>query len=131
MLGLHQSCRHVVRSWTNQSFGAHLHNMTLTNGKLRVPQDGRYYLYSQVSAVFPRVFSLFPDVRTNEPPDPPVPSFRCTFVTRPQRRATETSAASVTSWFSASTRRPPTRVPYRYVESHTYHDGGEVEPASL
>lgn len=46
--GLHQSCRHVVRSWANQSFGAHLHNMTLTNGKLRVPQDGRYYLYSQV-----------------------------------------------------------------------------------
>lgn len=45
---LHQSCRHMVRSWTNQSFGAHLHNMTLTNGKLRVPQDGRYYLYSQV-----------------------------------------------------------------------------------
>lgn len=46
--GLHQSCRHVVRTWANQSFGAHLHNMTLSNGKLRVPQDGRYYLYSQV-----------------------------------------------------------------------------------
>ena len=25
--------------------------MTLTNGKLRVPQDGRYYLYSQVSSL--------------------------------------------------------------------------------
>lgn len=25
--------------------------MSLTNGKLRVPQDGRYYLYSQVSTV--------------------------------------------------------------------------------
>lgn len=49
--GLHQSCRHVVRSWANQSFGAHLHNMTLTNGKLRVPQDGRYYLYSQVGSL--------------------------------------------------------------------------------
>lgn len=49
--GLHQSCRHVVRSWANQSFGAHLHNMTLSNGKLRVPQDGRYYLYSQVITV--------------------------------------------------------------------------------
>ncbi|CAL8241390.1 unnamed protein product [Merluccius merluccius] len=50
---LHQSCRHVVRSWANQSFGAHLHNMTLTNGKLRVPQDGRYYLYSQVYFRYP------------------------------------------------------------------------------
>lgn len=50
--GLHQSCRHVVRSWANQSFGAHLHNMTLSNGKLRVPQDGRYYLYSQVIILY-------------------------------------------------------------------------------
>lgn len=51
--GLHQSCRHVVRTWTNHSFGAHLHNMSLTNGKLRVPQDGRYYLYSQVYFRYP------------------------------------------------------------------------------
>uniref|UniRef100_A0A8C7ZAN4 TNF superfamily member 10, like n=1 Tax=Oryzias sinensis TaxID=183150 RepID=A0A8C7ZAN4_9TELE len=51
--GLHQSCRHMVRSWANQSFGAHLHNMTLSNGKLRVPQDGRYYLYSQVYFRYP------------------------------------------------------------------------------
>uniref|UniRef100_A0A4W5MLX8 Tumor necrosis factor ligand superfamily member 10 n=1 Tax=Hucho hucho TaxID=62062 RepID=A0A4W5MLX8_9TELE len=50
---LHQSCRHLVRSWTNQSFGAHLHNMTLANGRLRVPQDGRYYMYSQVYFRYP------------------------------------------------------------------------------
>ncbi|XP_041738539.1 tumor necrosis factor ligand superfamily member 10 [Coregonus clupeaformis] len=50
---LHQSCRHPVRSWTNQSFGAHLHNMTLANGRLRVPQDGRYYMYSQVYFRYP------------------------------------------------------------------------------
>ncbi|XP_028993834.1 TNF superfamily member 10, like [Betta splendens] len=50
---LHQSCRHMVRTWANQSFGAHLHNMTLSNGKLRVPQDGRYYLYSQVYFRYP------------------------------------------------------------------------------
>lgn len=50
---LHQSCRHPVRSWANQSFGAHLHNMTLANGKLSVPQDGRYYLYSQVYFRYP------------------------------------------------------------------------------
>uniref|UniRef100_A0A3Q0R292 Tumor necrosis factor ligand superfamily member 10 n=1 Tax=Amphilophus citrinellus TaxID=61819 RepID=A0A3Q0R292_AMPCI len=53
MPGLHQSCRHLVRSWANQSLGAHLHNMTLSNGKLRVPQDGRYYLYSQVYFRYP------------------------------------------------------------------------------
>ncbi|XP_062849397.1 TNF superfamily member 10, like isoform X1 [Trichomycterus rosablanca] len=50
---LHQSCRHPVRTWANQSFGAHLHNMTLSNGRLRVPQDGRYYLYSQVYFRYP------------------------------------------------------------------------------
>ncbi|XP_018588801.2 TNF superfamily member 10, like [Scleropages formosus] len=50
---LHQSCRHPLRSWGNQSFGAHLHNMTLSNGRLRVPQDGRYYLYSQVYFRYP------------------------------------------------------------------------------
>ncbi|KAL6118258.1 uncharacterized protein ACO6RY_03092 [Pungitius sinensis] len=53
MPDLHQSCRHVVRTWANQSFGAHLHNMSLTNGRLRVPQDGRYYLYSQVYFRYP------------------------------------------------------------------------------
>ncbi|KAJ8247135.1 hypothetical protein GJAV_G00259160 [Gymnothorax javanicus] len=47
-LDLHQSCRHPLRSWGTQSFGSHLHNMTLTNGHLRVPLDGRYFLYSQV-----------------------------------------------------------------------------------
>ncbi|KAJ8007856.1 hypothetical protein DPEC_G00098530 [Dallia pectoralis] len=52
-LHLHQSCRHPVRSWANQSFGAHLHNMTLANGRLRVPQNGRYYLYSQVYFRYP------------------------------------------------------------------------------
>ncbi|KAL4631699.1 tumor necrosis factor ligand superfamily member 10-like [Arapaima gigas] len=50
---LHQSCRHPLRSWGNQSFGAHLHNMTLSNGRLRVPHDGRYYLYSQVYFRYP------------------------------------------------------------------------------
>ncbi|KAJ8351334.1 hypothetical protein SKAU_G00228100 [Synaphobranchus kaupii] len=50
---LHQSCRHPVRSWGTQSFGAHLHNMTLINGHLRVPLDGRYFLYSQVYFRYP------------------------------------------------------------------------------
>ncbi|TSL04363.1 Tumor necrosis factor ligand superfamily member 10 [Bagarius yarrelli] len=45
---LHQSCRHLVRSWGNQSFGSHMHNMSLSNGRLRIPQTGRYYLYAQI-----------------------------------------------------------------------------------
>ncbi|XP_041926884.1 tumor necrosis factor ligand superfamily member 10-like isoform X1 [Alosa sapidissima] len=50
---LHQSCRHPVRTWGNGSFGAHLRNMTLANGRLRVPLDGRYYLYAQVYFRYP------------------------------------------------------------------------------
>ncbi|XP_061103563.1 tumor necrosis factor ligand superfamily member 10-like [Conger conger] len=50
---LHQSCRHPLRSWGNHSFGAHLHNMSLWNGRLRVPREGRYYLYSQVYFRYP------------------------------------------------------------------------------
>ncbi|XP_063042742.1 TNF superfamily member 10, like [Engraulis encrasicolus] len=50
---LHQSCRHPVRTWGNGSFGAHLRNMTLASGRLRVPQDGRYYLYAQVYFRYP------------------------------------------------------------------------------
>ncbi|MBN3322365.1 TNF10 factor, partial [Atractosteus spatula] len=50
---LHQSCRHPVLSWDAQSFGSHVHNMSLSNGRLRVPQDGRYYLYSQVYFRYP------------------------------------------------------------------------------
>ncbi|KAK7909528.1 hypothetical protein WMY93_014212 [Mugilogobius chulae] len=62
--GLHQSCRHMVRSWANQSFGSHLHNMSLTNGKLKVPQDGRYYLYSQVYFRYPSPASSDGDQRS-------------------------------------------------------------------
>ncbi|XP_052001331.1 tumor necrosis factor ligand superfamily member 10-like [Xyrauchen texanus] len=50
---LHQSCRHPVRYWANQSVRGHLYNMTLANGRLRVPQNGRYYLYSQVYFRYP------------------------------------------------------------------------------
>ncbi|KAJ7996372.1 hypothetical protein DPEC_G00236410 [Dallia pectoralis] len=50
---LHQSCRHPVRSWGNQSFGSHLRNMTLSHGRLRIPRSGRYYLYSQMYFRYP------------------------------------------------------------------------------
>ncbi|KAM6969982.1 tumor necrosis factor ligand superfamily member 10-like [Aplochiton taeniatus] len=45
---LHQSCRYPVRSWGNQSFGSHLHNMSVSQGRLRIPRPGRYHLYAQV-----------------------------------------------------------------------------------
>ncbi|XP_077445711.1 TNF superfamily member 10, like [Stigmatopora argus] len=61
---LHQSCRHVVRSWANRSLGAHLRNMTLSNGRLRVPRDGRYYLYSQVYFRYPSPASGDTDQRS-------------------------------------------------------------------
>ncbi|XP_077598370.1 tumor necrosis factor ligand superfamily member 10-like [Stigmatopora nigra] len=61
---LHQSCRHVVRSWANRSLGAHLRNMTLSNGRLRVPRDGRYYLYSQVYFRYPSPASGEADQRS-------------------------------------------------------------------
>ncbi|XP_028823490.1 tumor necrosis factor ligand superfamily member 10-like [Denticeps clupeoides] len=51
---LHQSCRHPVVSWGNHSFGSHLRNLTLSNGRLRVPRPGRYYLYAQVYFRDPR-----------------------------------------------------------------------------
>ncbi|XP_066570945.1 TNF superfamily member 10, like [Amia ocellicauda] len=50
---LHQSCRHPINAWDSRSFGAHVHNMSLNEGRLRVPQDGRYYLYSQVYFRYP------------------------------------------------------------------------------
>ncbi|CAB1315921.1 unnamed protein product [Coregonus sp. 'balchen'] len=50
---LHQSCLHPVRSWGKQGFGSHLHNMTLSHGRLRIPQSGRYYLYAQVYFRYP------------------------------------------------------------------------------
>ncbi|CAF94487.1 unnamed protein product, partial [Tetraodon nigroviridis] len=73
--GLHQSCRHVVRSWANQSFvGAHLHNMTLTNGQAAgARRTGGYYLV--------------------------IPQVRCTFrypVPRPGRRGPTQRSAQPT-----------------------------------
>ncbi|KAL0993902.1 hypothetical protein UPYG_G00115380 [Umbra pygmaea] len=50
---LHQSCRHPVRSWGNQSFSSHLRNMRLSHGCLRIPRSGRYYLYSQIYFRYP------------------------------------------------------------------------------
>uniref|UniRef100_A0A8C4X9K3 Tumor necrosis factor ligand superfamily member 10 n=1 Tax=Erpetoichthys calabaricus TaxID=27687 RepID=A0A8C4X9K3_ERPCA len=50
---LQQSCRHTIRTWSAQSFGSHMHNMTLKDGRLKVPRDGRYYLYSQIYFRYP------------------------------------------------------------------------------
>ncbi|RXM92665.1 Tumor necrosis factor ligand superfamily member 10 [Acipenser ruthenus] len=57
---LHQSCRHPIRNWDTGSFGSHIHNMSLSEGWLKVPRDGRYYLYSQVYFRYPSDSSLDP-----------------------------------------------------------------------
>lgn len=46
---------------------------------------------------------------------PPLAISRCISAIRPLQPVMETSAASATSWCSVSTRKPPTRVPYRYI----------------
>lgn len=59
------------------------------------------------------------------------PASRCTFVIRPQQPVTETSAASATSWCSASTRKPPTQAPYRYIIPFRLIQCGHVDWCNL
>uniref|UniRef100_A0AAY4CWM7 THD domain-containing protein n=1 Tax=Denticeps clupeoides TaxID=299321 RepID=A0AAY4CWM7_9TELE len=52
---LHQSCLHPRRLLGQTTASAHnLRNLTLSNGRLRVPRPGRYYLYAQVYFRDPR-----------------------------------------------------------------------------
>ncbi|KAM4696084.1 tumor necrosis factor ligand superfamily member 10-like [Rhinophrynus dorsalis] len=43
-----QSCRYTIRQWEHKNPLSHMHNMSYQNGHLRVPQDGKYYVYSQI-----------------------------------------------------------------------------------
>lgn len=54
------------------------------------------------------------------------PFSRCTFVIHPQLRVRGTSAASATSWCSASTRKRPTQAPYRYSSFFFLKDNAEM-----
>ncbi|NXJ05000.1 TNF10 factor, partial [Odontophorus gujanensis] len=45
---LSQSCRHAITRWEDNTIHSHLQNITYQDGRLRVNQAGKYYVYSQI-----------------------------------------------------------------------------------
>ncbi|NWI92400.1 TNF10 factor, partial [Pitta sordida] len=45
---LSQSCLHAITRWEHDSFHSHLQNITYRDGRLRIEQPGKYYVYSQI-----------------------------------------------------------------------------------
>ncbi|NXY22247.1 TNF10 factor, partial [Atrichornis clamosus] len=45
---LSQSCRHAISRWEHGTLHSHVQNMTYRDGRLRVEQPGKYYVYSQI-----------------------------------------------------------------------------------
>ncbi|XP_033919714.1 tumor necrosis factor ligand superfamily member 10-like [Melopsittacus undulatus] len=45
---LSQSCRHAIARWEDSTIHSHLQNITYQDGRLRVNQAGKYYVYSQI-----------------------------------------------------------------------------------
>ncbi|XP_029463339.1 tumor necrosis factor ligand superfamily member 10-like [Rhinatrema bivittatum] len=52
---LPQSCRHPIQRWERNNVWSHLQNITYHEGRLRVLQDGTYYIYSQIYFRYPNV----------------------------------------------------------------------------
>ncbi|XP_043913439.1 tumor necrosis factor ligand superfamily member 10-like isoform X2 [Protopterus annectens] len=50
---LHQSCRHPIRSWDRSSMWSHLQNLTYHDGRLKIPKEGKYFIYSQIYFRYP------------------------------------------------------------------------------
>ncbi|NXU52328.1 TNF10 factor, partial [Turnix velox] len=50
---LSQSCRHAVTRWEDSTIHSHLHNITYRDGRLRLHQGGKYYVYSQIYFRYP------------------------------------------------------------------------------
>uniref|UniRef100_A0A8C8RH26 Tumor necrosis factor ligand superfamily member 10 n=1 Tax=Pelusios castaneus TaxID=367368 RepID=A0A8C8RH26_9SAUR len=50
---LSQSCRHPITRWEDKTMHSHLQNITYEDGKLRVSQAGKYYIYSQIYFRYP------------------------------------------------------------------------------
>ncbi|CAM9380821.1 unnamed protein product [Bubo scandiacus] len=50
---LSQSCRHAIARWEDSTIHAHLQNITYRDGRLRVNQAGKYYVYSQIYFRYP------------------------------------------------------------------------------
>ncbi|NWH70426.1 TNF10 factor, partial [Piaya cayana] len=50
---LSQSCRHAISRWEDSTIHSHLQNFTYRDGRLRVNQAGKYYIYSQIYFRYP------------------------------------------------------------------------------
>ncbi|KFU94024.1 Tumor necrosis factor ligand superfamily member 10, partial [Chaetura pelagica] len=50
---LSQSCRHAIARWEASTSLSHLQNITYRDGRLRVNQAGKYYVYSQIYFRYP------------------------------------------------------------------------------
>ncbi|NXY52293.1 TNF10 factor, partial [Ceuthmochares aereus] len=50
---LSQSCRHAISRWEDSTIHSHLQNITYRDGRLRVNQAGKYYIYSQIYFRYP------------------------------------------------------------------------------
>ncbi|XP_061227070.1 tumor necrosis factor ligand superfamily member 10-like isoform X2 [Neopsephotus bourkii] len=50
---LSQSCRHAIAHWEDSTIHSHLQNITYQDGRLRVNQAGKYYVYSQIYFRYP------------------------------------------------------------------------------
>ncbi|NWW83750.1 TNF10 factor, partial [Rhynochetos jubatus] len=50
---LSQSCRHAISRWEDSTIHSHLQNITYRDGRLRVNQAGKYYVYSQIYFRYP------------------------------------------------------------------------------
>ncbi|NXS92957.1 TNF10 factor, partial [Jacana jacana] len=50
---LSQSCRHAIACWEDGTVYSHLQNITYQDGRLRVNQAGKYYVYSQIYFRYP------------------------------------------------------------------------------
>ncbi|NXS42902.1 TNF10 factor, partial [Balaeniceps rex] len=50
---LSQSCRHAIARWEDSTIHSHLQNITYRDGRLRVNQAGKYYVYAQIYFRYP------------------------------------------------------------------------------
>ncbi|XP_030065497.1 tumor necrosis factor ligand superfamily member 10 [Microcaecilia unicolor] len=50
---LPQSCQHPIHRWEENNVWSYLHNITYSDGRLRVARDGKYYIYSQIYFRYP------------------------------------------------------------------------------
>ncbi|NXX73642.1 TNF10 factor, partial [Urocolius indicus] len=50
---LSQSCRHAIVRWEDSTIHSHLQNLTYRDGRLRINQPGKYYVYSQIYFRYP------------------------------------------------------------------------------